>query len=64
MGVTDYTIYKRFHLFIPQKSITKKGLKMTNNLTNGKSIGSPMVNNTDFDESSKSPHQFYPGKIM
>ena len=37
---------------------------MTNNLTNGKSIGSPMVNNTDFDESSKSPHQFYPGKIM
>jgi len=23
---------------------------MTNNLTNGKSIGSPMVNNTDFDQ--------------
>ena len=27
---------------------------MTNNLTKGKPISSPMVNNTDFDEGSKS----------
>ena len=27
---------------------------MTNNLTKGKTISSPMVNNTDFDEGSKS----------